>query len=91
MMETIQPTTEPPVIGNKASLVLTMTNGNIKLYDVTATELLDFIVWYDASSKGTANAYYIMKIKNPVAPYISKKVYIAYDKISSFEVNEYNQ
>jgi hypothetical protein len=81
---------EPPVIsGNSAILELTMTNGAIKEYDLTAAELQSFLTWYNGRSNGSDKAYYIFNKKNNIKPFLSRKEYISFDKISSFEVNEY--
>lgn len=83
-------TPNAPITGNNAILEITMTNGNIKVFDLTSTEIVDFLTWYDNRSEGLGKAYYIFKYKTSTSPYISKKVYIAFNKISSFDINEYN-
>jgi|GEM_PF-4622729 len=77
------------VLENPGILEVTMTNGQIKEYDLTAIELKSFLTWYDNSSTGMDKAYYIFVKKNNIKPFLSRKEYIAYDKISSFEVKEY--
>ena len=77
--------------GNKAILEITMTNGTEKEYDFTATELQDFLAWYDSRSGGAAKAYYTFIKKNNIKPFLSRKEYIAFDKILSFEVKDYNE
>ncbi len=79
----------PPAIGNSAILEITVTTGVIKEYDVTAAELQDFLSWYDGSSSGADKAYYIFTKKNNIAPFLSRKEYLAFDKIVGFEVKEY--
>lgn len=81
----------PVVIGNSAILEITMVTGEIKEFDLTAAELQSFLTWYDGRSKGTDQAYYIMNGKNNIKPFLSRKEYIVYDKISSFEVKEYTE
>ncbi len=81
---------EPPVVtGNSAILELTMITGEIKEYDLTSVELQSFLTWYDGRSNGADKAYYIFTKKNDIKPFLSRKEYIAFDKISSFEVSEY--
>lgn len=83
---------EPPVVtGNSAILEITMVTGEIKEYDLTDTELQSFLTWYDGRSNGADKAYYIFTKKNNIKPFLSRKEYISYDKISSFEVNEYDE
>jgi hypothetical protein len=79
----------PTAIGNSGILELTMTNGQVKEYELTATELDAFLTWYDGRSGGTGKAYYVFVKKSNIAPFLSRKEYISFDKISSFEVKEY--
>ncbi len=82
----------PPVItGNSAILEITMVNGVIKEYDLNAAELDSFLSWYDSSSEGSVPSYYIFNKKNNIKPFLSRKEYISYNKIASFEVKEYTE
>ena len=83
--------TDPEPSGNSAILELTMVTGEIKEYDLTATELQSFLTWYDGRSNGADKAYYMIPKKNNIKPFLSRKEYIAFDKISSFEVKEYTE
>ena len=83
--------TAPEIIGNPGILEITMTNGQIKEYDLSGAELLAFLNWYDGKSDGTGKAYYTITKKNNIKPFLSRKEYIAFDKISSFEVKEYTE
>ncbi len=76
---------------NPGILEITMTNGQIKEYDMTGNELQDFLTWYETRSGGTGKAYFAFTKKNNIKPFLSRKEYIAYDKISSFEVKEYTE
>lgn len=79
----------PVVTGNPGILEITMVTGEIKEYDLTAAELQSFLTWYDGRSNGADKAYYMIPKKNNIKPFLSRKEYIAFDKISSFEVKEY--
>ena len=81
--------TDPEPSGNSAILEITMVTGEIKEYDLTAAELRSFLSWYDGRSNGADKAYYMIPKKNNIKPFLSRKDYIAFDKISSFEVKEY--
>lgn len=83
--------TDPEPSGNNAILEITMVTGEIKEYDVTAAELQSFLTWYDGRSNGAEKAYYMIPEKNNIKPFLSRKEYIAFDKISSFEVKEYTE
>lgn len=77
--------------GNKAILEITMTNGNIKEYDLTIDELDKFLTWYDNRSCGTGKSYFKLIKRNNVKPFLSRKEYLSFDKIYSFEVKDYNE
>jgi hypothetical protein len=75
--------------GNRALLVITMVTGERKEYEMTMDKITDFIAWYN--SKAASNPTYIIEKNYNKASFISRKDYIAYDQISNFEVNEYNE
>lgn len=79
----------PVIVGNNAILEITMLNGTVKEYDLTANEIQDFLTWYDGRSDGVGKAYYTFVNKGIVSPFLKKSEYIPFDKILSFEVNEY--
>lgn len=81
----------PEPSGNNAILEITMVTGEIKEYDLIATELQSFLSWYDGRSNGADKAYYMIPKKNNIKPFLSRKDYLAFDKISSFEVKEYTE
>lgn len=83
--------TGPVITGNSSILEITMVTGEIKEYDLTAAELQSFLTWYDGRSNGADKAYYMIPKKNNIKPFLSRKEYIAFDKISSFEVKEYTE
>lgn len=84
-------TTGPGHEGNYSTLTLTMTNGGLKSHDLSIKDLDDFLAWYDDRSNGTGKTYYVFNKTTSIAPYLSVKEYISFDKISSFEVKEYNE
>lgn len=77
--------------GNKAILEITLTSGQIKEYDLTAEELSKFLKWYDDRSNGIGKLYFSINNKSNIKPYLSRKEYIQFDKIYSFEVKDYNE
>ncbi|OPJ56160.1 hypothetical protein [Clostridium oryzae] len=79
----------PTPVGNRATLIINMVNGDRKEYDLSASELSAFLKWYDDRSKGTAIAYYTFTLPS-TGPYLTKKDYIAFDKIDDYQVREYN-
>ncbi|QNU67098.1 hypothetical protein EHE19_000640 [Ruminiclostridium herbifermentans] len=84
-------TPQPEVLINyNAILEITMHNGTIKEYDLTASEIQDFLVWYDSRSDGIGKAYYTFINKGIVSPFLNKTEYIPFDKILYFVVNEYS-
>ncbi|MFZ5644512.1 MAG: hypothetical protein ACOY46_13060 [Bacillota bacterium] len=85
---TPQGTVQPPS-GNKALLVITMNNQNEKEYDLTMTEINSFVNWYNGCAGGSGNQCYVISKNYNMGPFTSRKEYLAYNKISSFEVMEY--
>ncbi|WP_411348005.1 hypothetical protein [Paenibacillus sp. WLX2291] len=84
------PTPEPEN-GNRAILVITMITGLEKEFDLSMTEVNDFISWYEAKQAGTGKASYaIDKHDNNKGPFSSRKDYVIFDKILTFEVSEYS-
>ncbi|QZY56729.1 SPRY domain-containing protein [Crassaminicella profunda] len=77
------------ISGDRALVVITMTNSNENEYDLSASEVNEFISWYNKRSSGSGNAYYIINKDFNKGPFKSRKDYIAFDKISQFEVMEY--
>ena len=86
-------TPEPPTNNNgNAILTLTMTNGNIKSSTVSMTKVNDFISWYNNRSSGSSgNPYYSFDKTDSLQPFTKKTEYVVFDKISSFEVDEYSK
>ncbi len=72
-----------------AIVVITMVNGAEKEYDLTMTEVNNFINWYEAKDNGTGDAYYTIEKDWNTGPFNSRKDYIIFDKICFFEINEY--
>ncbi len=81
--------TAPVIVSNNAILEITILNGAIKEYDLTAAEIQDFLIWYDSRSDGIGKAYYTFTNKGIVSPFLNKSEFIPFDKILYFEVNEY--
>ncbi|PJI09777.1 MULTISPECIES: LamG-like jellyroll fold domain-containing protein [Clostridium] len=80
----------PTTGGNRATLIINMANGSTKQYDLSESELNDFLNWYDARSKGTAAAYYVINVP-ATGSYLTNKDYIPFDKIDDFKVQEYTK
>lgn len=74
-----------------AILEITMTNGNIKEYDLTYAEIEAFLTWYENRSDGIGKSYFKIIKKNNIKPFLNRKEYISFNNISSFEIKEYNQ
>lgn len=80
-----------PETGDRAILVVTMVNGLEKEFDLSITEVNSFISWYEAKQAGTGKASYaIDKHYKNKGPFSSRKDYVIFDKILTFEVSEYN-
>ena len=86
---TPQASTDPnQPTGNKALLVISMVTGERKEYVMTTDKINDFITWYN--SKAASSPIYVIEKDYNKASFTARKDYIAYEQISSFEVNEYN-
>ncbi|PPQ47764.1 hypothetical protein C5G87_16740 [Paenibacillus peoriae] len=78
--------------GNRAFLVVTMTTGLEKEFDLSMKEVNDFITWYEGKQAGTGSASYVInKHNNNKSPFSSRKDYLLYDRILTFEVGEYSK
>ncbi|WP_311078439.1 fibronectin type III domain-containing protein [Paenibacillus polymyxa] len=86
-----QPDPEPTT-GDRAILVVTMTTGLEKEFDLSIKEVNDFIAWYEGKQAGSGSASYaINKHDNNKGPFSSRKDYMLYDRILTFEVSEYSK
>ncbi|GAS81289.1 fibronectin type III domain-containing protein [Paenibacillus amylolyticus] len=81
---------EPEEATGRAILVVTMTTGLEKEFDLSMKEVNDFIDWYEAKQAGSGKASYaIDKHDNNKGPFKSRKDYILFDRVLTFEVSEY--
>ncbi|MBB6218004.1 hypothetical protein HNQ80_004141 [Anaerosolibacter carboniphilus] len=78
----------PQPTGDKAILTITMVNGVEKEYDLPMSKVLESISWYE--SEGADKPYFLFDKDFNIGPFKARKDYIAFDKIASFEVNEYD-
>ncbi|MEK3684949.1 Kelch repeat-containing protein [Paenibacillus sp. FSL R10-2736] len=84
------PTPEQPT-GDRAILVVTMTTGLEKEFDLSMDEVNAFIAWYENKQAGSGTASYaIDKLENNKGPFTSRKDYMIFDKILTFSVDEYS-
>ncbi|WP_340401660.1 fibronectin type III domain-containing protein [Paenibacillus sp. FSL H8-0079] len=75
---------------NRAIFVVTMTTGLEKEFDLSMKEVNDFIDWYETKQAGSGKASYaIDKHDNNKGPFKSRKDYILFDRVLTFEVSEY--
>lgn len=67
-----------------------MTTGLDKEFDLSIEEVNSFTTWYENKQAGSGTASYaIDKHDNNKGPFKNRKDYVIFDKILSFEVNEY--
>jgi len=76
-------------IGNRAILRLTTTNKDIHEYDLSLSEIDQFMNWLDSREVGQGKPYYKFKLNVTTGNIISRTEYIMYDKIVSFTVDNY--
>lgn len=83
------PQPEQPSAG-RAVLVVTMTTGLVKEYDIPISDVNAFLNWYDARDAGSGPAKFaINKYSNNKGPFSKRTDYVIFDKILTFEVSEY--
>ncbi|TDL50939.1 bacterial surface protein [Paenibacillus dendritiformis] len=76
--------------GDRALLVITMTTGLEKEFDLSMDEVNAFINWYDAKDTGSGpSKYAIDKHNNNKGPFSKRTDYVIFNNILTFEVNEY--
>lgn len=86
-----EPTPEPEPTGDRAILVIIMTTGLEKEYDLSMAEVNSFINWYDTKDAGTGpSKYAIDKHDNNKGPFSKRTDYVIFNNILTFEVNEYS-
>ncbi|QDS38002.1 hypothetical protein FPS98_00370 [Brevibacillus brevis] len=100
MMENANPTNPDPEpnpdpnpnpTGDNALLVIKMISGLEKEFDLTASEVQDFINWYNGRADGRGKETYMFDKDFNKGPFTSRKDYVAFSKIQSFEVMEYTK
>lgn len=76
--------------GERAILVVTLDTGLEKEFDLSLSEVRNFIDWYEKKAAGIGPASYpIDKHKNNIGPFTNRKDYMIFDKILTYQVNEY--
>lgn len=84
------PDPTPQPTGERAILTVTMTTGLEKEFDLSISEVNDFINWYDTKENGSGPARYgINKHNNNKGPFTKRVDYVIFKNILSFEVDEY--
>ncbi|MNL66964.1 hypothetical protein D3C87_1915040 [compost metagenome] len=74
----------------RAILTVTLNTGLEKEFDLSMAEVNSFISWYETKAAGTGTtSFAIDKHDNNKGPFKSRKEYVIFDKILTFEVNEY--
>jgi hypothetical protein len=75
---------------DRAILVVTMTTGLEKEFDLPMSDVNAFLNWYDARDVGAGPAKFaINKYSNNKGPFSKRTDYVIFDKILTFEVSEY--
>ncbi|MNC51032.1 hypothetical protein D3C75_1003070 [compost metagenome] len=77
------------VDNGRAILTIYLTNGTEKEYDLSMTEVNGFIDWYDQKDAGVGPAKYAFTKTWSKGPFIKRTEYVVFDKILTFNVDEY--
>ncbi|MCF7757964.1 hypothetical protein KQ941_26330 [Paenibacillus xylanexedens] len=76
---------------DRAIFTIILTTGLVKEFDLSMAEVHKFIAWYESKEAGTGTASYsINKHENNKGPFTSRKDYVIFKNILSFEVDEYS-
>jgi len=79
-----------PSINRRALLTIYISGGQIKEYDLSAAELNAFIAWYDSKDAGVGPAKFAFTKTWNKGPFMARTEYVIFDKILTFDVDEYN-
>ncbi|MET1172715.1 discoidin domain-containing protein [Paenibacillus amylolyticus] len=89
-IEPEEPTQPVQPSGERAILVVTMTTGLEREYDLPMSDVNVFLNWYDSRDAGVGPAKFaINKYSNNKGPFNKRTDYVIFDKILTFEVSEY--
>lgn len=90
---TATPVSSSVIEGTRAILVITMTSGVEKEYDLSAIEIESFLNWYNDKENNVAGtkSYYSIKKTYNIKPFLNRWDYIVFSKIQEFEINDYNE
>ncbi|SHI65951.1 fibronectin type III domain-containing protein [Propionispora hippei] len=75
----------PQALG-KVLLLIELTDGLQKEYELTKSELDTFVNWYNNRSISAGQPYYIFDKSFNLGPFDSREDYLVFDKIQNFEV-----
>jgi len=73
----------------RAVLWVTMANGSDIDYDLSMTEVQNFINWYQSKASGGVGAPFYTFSKTPISPYTSRMDYLVFNQIVCWKVNQY--
>ncbi|UHA74834.1 fibronectin type III domain-containing protein [Paenibacillus sp. 481] len=81
---------KPEPTGNRALVEITLINGTVKEYDLSMKEVEAFLKWFDTKDAGQGpSKFAINKGTNNKGPFSSRVDYVIFDRILTFEINEY--
>lgn len=85
------PGTDPTPTGDYALLIIKMISGLEKEFELSSSEVENFIVWYNDRADGHGKETYMFNKDYNKGPFTARKDYVAFSKIQSFEVMEYSK
>ncbi|EJL29928.1 discoidin domain-containing protein [Brevibacillus sp. BC25] len=83
----LTPTDTTTPTGNRALLVISLTDGSTREYDLSINIVNDFVSWYEGKQ---SEAFVFTKEYN-IGPFTSRQEYISQKHILSFEVKQYSK
>lgn len=72
------------------TLIINFKNGTVKEYNLTSSQIELFLKWFEIADQKLGKQFFCIDKKVNHAPYISRKEYITFDNIMTFELFEYN-
>ncbi|WP_409175481.1 discoidin domain-containing protein [Brevibacillus fortis] len=80
-----EPEPEPNPTGDNALLVIKMISGLEKEFELSASEVQEFIDWYNGRADGRGKETYMFDKDFNKGPFTSRKDYVAFSKIQSLK------
>ncbi|MEK3913483.1 fibronectin type III domain-containing protein [Paenibacillus sp. FSL H7-0331] len=82
--------TEVAEVTAGTALSITLTDGKVEEFILSAADYNAFVAWHDAKSAGTGPARYTFENPLKKGPFIARHEVVIFDKISSYDSEDFN-